>query len=321
MYQYGGWIPVVRQRDRQRREKNEGCASVFTIFVDNIPISVNPKGLHNLFTKFGMVKDVFIPNKRRRITNTRFGFVRFDCRVAANVAVQKGNGLWVDDKAIVVKHAVFGKETRGEKGLTGLVRPQERNQNGQRGEDIRWIDVSTDHRSYAKAVIGKTRGGRDNITVEADEIGNGWLYESVVVRLKENYANTNLKKEIEAIGVEDVLVRESEGQDVVFTFKLVEEMTLKLKPIKELIMDWCEFISEGKSGMVLEQERNVWLSCYGIPLNLWNSINVKRIGGLWGKFICFEGDMDQPRSFVCAKIKISTNCMEQINKVVNLECK
>ncbi|KAL7180443.1 hypothetical protein ACSBR1_043612 [Camellia fascicularis] len=99
--------------------------------------------------------------------------------------------------------------------------------------------------------------------MKADEIGNGWLYESVVVRLKENYANTNLKKEIEAIGVEDVLVRESGGRDVVFTFKSMEEMILKLKPIKELIMDWCEVISEGKLGMVLEQERNVWLAAMG----------------------------------------------------------
>ncbi|KAL7197887.1 hypothetical protein ACSBR2_020416 [Camellia fascicularis] len=224
MAQQRGWIPVVKQRGRQGRGKNEGCASVFTIFVDNIPNSVNPKGLHNLFTKFGVVKDVFIPNKRRRITNTRFGFVRFDCKVEANVAVQKGNGLWVDDKAI--------------------------------------------------------EGRRDSITVKADEIGNGWLYESVVVRLKENYANTNLKKEIEAIGVEDVVVRESGGHDVMFTFKLTEEMIQKLKPIKEPILDWCEIISKGKSGMVLEQETNVWLSCYGIPLNLWNSTNVKRIGGL-----------------------------------------
>ncbi|KAL7205989.1 hypothetical protein ACSBR2_018824 [Camellia fascicularis] len=220
--QQGGWSLVIRG-------KNEGCASVFTIFVDDIPNSVNPKRLHNLFTKFDVVKDVFIPNKRRWITNNRFDFVRFDCKVAANVAVQKGNGLWVNDKAI--------EETRGEKGLIGPVRPQERNQNGQRGEGRRWIEGSTDHKSYAEVAIGKTWGGRDNITMKADEIGNGWLYESVVVSLKENYANTNSKKEIEAIGVEDVLVRESGGRDVVFTFKSTEEMILKLKPIKELIMD------------------------------------------------------------------------------------
>ncbi|THG02824.1 hypothetical protein TEA_014145 [Camellia sinensis var. sinensis] len=91
-------------------------------------------------------------------------------------------------------------------------------------------------------------------------------------------------------------------------------MALRLKPIKELIMEWCEIISEGKSGLVLEQEMSVWLSCYGIPLNLWNSTNVKRIGGLWGHFLYCEGDMNQPKSFACAKIKISTKCMEPINK-------
>ncbi|GMP26607.1 hypothetical protein CsSME_00002983 [Camellia sinensis var. sinensis] len=97
-------------------------------------------------------------------------------------------------------------------------------------------------------------------------------------------------------------------------------MALRLKPIKELIMEWCEIISEGKSGLVLEQEISVWLSCYGIPLNLWNSTNVKRIGGLWGHFLYCERDMNQPKSFACAKIKISTKCMEPINKVVNLVC-
>ncbi|KAL7191445.1 hypothetical protein ACSBR2_023512 [Camellia fascicularis] len=135
---------------------------------------------------------------------------------------------------------------------------------------------------------GKDEGG-DNITLKAEEIGNRWLYESVVVRLNESY---NLKKKIEAIGVEDVLVRESGGRDVVFTFRSKEEMALKLKPIKELILEWCKDISKGKSGLVLEQEMSVWLSCYGIPLNLWNSTNAKRIGGLWGHFMYCEGDMN-----------------------------
>ncbi|KAL7242655.1 hypothetical protein ACSBR1_015109 [Camellia fascicularis] len=122
--------------------------------------------------------------------------------------------------------------------------------------------------------------GKGNITIKAEEIGNGWLYESVVVRLKGNYAKVNLKKELEAIGIEDVLVLESRGRDVVLTFKSNREMVLQLQPIKELIMDWCEDIFEGKSGVVLEQEISAWISCYGIPLNLWNSTNLKRIGGL-----------------------------------------
>ncbi|KAL7216521.1 hypothetical protein ACSBR1_028463 [Camellia fascicularis] len=49
-------------------------------------------------------------HKRRKSTNTRFGFVRFDCQVTANVAVQKANGLWVDDRALEVKSADYGKD-------------------------------------------------------------------------------------------------------------------------------------------------------------------------------------------------------------------
>lgn len=268
-----------------------------------------------------MVQDVFIPYKRKRSTNTRFGFVRFNCFVAATVAVQKTNGLWVDDKAIKVKHADLRKENIGGVVSTKLGLLPVKGQNGQQGEERRWVPISTDQRSYAEAVRGKLCVDNDNIALKAEEIGNGWLYESVVIRLKESYATVNLKKKIKAIGVEDVLVRESGGREVVITLRSKEEMALKLKTIKELILEWCEVISEGKSGLVLEQERSVWLSCYGIPLNLWNSTNVKRIGGLWGLFLYCERDMNQPKSFACAKMKISTKCMEPINKVINLVCR
>ncbi|XP_028105769.1 serine/arginine-rich splicing factor SC35-like [Camellia sinensis] len=83
-----------------------------TVFVDNLPDSFDPKGLFSLFNNFGVVRDVFIPNKRRRISSTRFGFVRYDCRVAANVAIQRANGLWVEDRALKVKEADFNSDQR-----------------------------------------------------------------------------------------------------------------------------------------------------------------------------------------------------------------
>ncbi|XP_028122037.1 polyadenylate-binding protein 5-like [Camellia sinensis] len=215
----GRWIPVVRQRGGhqrgQRRGVFEGRTSFFTVFVDNIPRSVNPKGLYNIFSKFGVMNDVFIPQKRRKLTNMRFGFVRFDCPVAATVAVQRANGLWVDDTAIEVKRAAFGKEKEGRSR----------------------VGVSTVQKSYAEAVVGQNNAQNDSLTLKAEEIGNRWLYESVVVHLKDEHANVNLKKELQGIGVEDVLIRESGGRDVVLTFKSKEEKVLKMQPIKELILE------------------------------------------------------------------------------------
>ncbi|GAB2299275.1 hypothetical protein Dimus_033346 [Dionaea muscipula] len=61
-----------------------------------------------LFSKFGVVKDVYIPRKKNKGGKRfGFGFVRYDCSVAAEVAIQKTNGLWIQDKELKVKIADF----------------------------------------------------------------------------------------------------------------------------------------------------------------------------------------------------------------------
>lgn len=65
----------------------------------------------------------------------------------------------------------------------------------------------------------------------------------------------------------------------------------------------------------------VWLSCYGFPLNLWNSDTFRRIGRVWGKVVNFDGDIGEPTSFSCGRIRITTSVMELINSSINLDCK
>ncbi|KAL7229902.1 hypothetical protein ACSBR2_008455 [Camellia fascicularis] len=62
------------------------------------------------------------------MTTSRFSFVRYNCEVVAKVAVQKANGLWVEDKALVVKSADFKRE----KKQKGYVQPQEKRQRNER---------------------------------------------------------------------------------------------------------------------------------------------------------------------------------------------
>ncbi|XP_028095427.1 uncharacterized protein LOC114295404 [Camellia sinensis] len=161
---------------------------------------MDPKGLFNLFKKFGVVNDVFIPHKRRRITASRFGFVRFSCQVAANVAMQKANGLWVDGK--VVK-------------------------------------------------LGNT-GEMGAVTVKVEKIGNGWLYESLILCLRAKYTTVNMKMELEARGTKDAVVRKGGGRDLILSFNSNEEMKLKMKDVKEIFGDWCEEVVTRDAGKVLE---------------------------------------------------------------------
>ncbi|CAL5380628.1 unnamed protein product [Camellia sinensis] len=55
-------------------------------------------------------EEMYIPNKRGRSTRSRLGFIRYDCSVAADMAMSKAHGLWCDDKALKVKMAEFRKE-------------------------------------------------------------------------------------------------------------------------------------------------------------------------------------------------------------------
>ncbi|KAL7203846.1 hypothetical protein ACSBR2_016991 [Camellia fascicularis] len=110
----GGWNPVVRRKRVGLQENRSLMEGLITLFMDDLPNSMDPKSLFSLFGKFGVVKDVFIPSKRRESSRTRFGFVRYDCKVAAGMAIQKADDLWCDNKALRVKQAnVQKKEHKG----------------------------------------------------------------------------------------------------------------------------------------------------------------------------------------------------------------
>ncbi|GAB2276253.1 hypothetical protein Dimus_010984 [Dionaea muscipula] len=79
---------------------------ICTIFVEDIPDAMDRAAILRLFVKFGVVRDVFIPRKRSK-TGKRFGFVRYNCSVAAEVAIQKTNGVWMHDKELRVKFADY----------------------------------------------------------------------------------------------------------------------------------------------------------------------------------------------------------------------
>ncbi|GMP71575.1 hypothetical protein CsSME_00029923 [Camellia sinensis var. sinensis] len=59
----GDWNQVIRRRKVGSQLGDPKEEVLVTIFVDNIPDSMDPKGLFNLFRKFDLVKDVFIGGK------------------------------------------------------------------------------------------------------------------------------------------------------------------------------------------------------------------------------------------------------------------
>ncbi|KAL7219249.1 hypothetical protein ACSBR2_012351 [Camellia fascicularis] len=225
--QRGGWIPVVKQRGRQVSRSSwfeDRRVGLFTLFVDNLPEPMDSRSLYKLFSKFGVVKDVFIPNKRKKSTNTRFGFIRYDCSIFARIAEQKANGLSVDDKSLLVKAAEYGNIIDERRKLKSKLasQPEPRkpfamsvNRNWNQGIDGRtFADVtkSTDSRCPPKT------------TIRVEEIGNGWLFESLIMKLKTEYSVQEVNTELKRRGMSSVLVREGGGRDEIISFHSREDL-------------------------------------------------------------------------------------------------
>ncbi|KAL7161390.1 hypothetical protein ACSBR2_041948 [Camellia fascicularis] len=271
---------------------------------------MDAKALFKLFMKFGVVKDVFIPFKRRKVTKSRFGFVRFDCQVAANIAIQKANGLWVDDRSLQVKFVDYDRSKKVEL----LRRPQSGDQriNG-RGSEL-------GKRSFMEALQGMA-AEKTSMTIPVNEDGHGWLLESVIMRLKIEVSIHSIQKVLNEKGLGQIMVRCGGGRDVVLTFKSQEIMKVSFGLIKECFDEWCEWIVVWEPGLHIQQARCVWPRCFGVPLNVWNRYTFNRIGTIWGNVIRLEEDIFQPSSFCYGKVCVATKSMEYINTTIILECK
>ncbi|KAL7226456.1 hypothetical protein ACSBR1_021536 [Camellia fascicularis] len=227
------------------------------LFVDNLPELMDSQSLYDLFFKFGVVKDVFIPRKRRKSKNTRFEFVRYDCSISARVAEQKTNGLWVDDKSLVVKIAEYGNGIEERKKLKPIpARQPEASKPSAMTVNKKW-NQGTDGRSFADVIKGTDSRCLPKTTIRVEERGNGWLFESMIMRLKTDYSVQEVKNELKKRGMLSVLVREGRGRDAIISFNTREDLLNKKSLLKVWFHDWCEYITECRSGMHLQQERYV----------------------------------------------------------------
>ncbi|KAL7242926.1 hypothetical protein ACSBR1_015348 [Camellia fascicularis] len=106
-----------------------GMGLICILFVDDLSEGMNPKGLFVLFSNFGVVKDVFIPNKRRRGTSSRSGFVRDDCPIAAVKRADFGKGQ-VSKEVCESSQALRGvdRDPRGRNTYAEVVRGEVRKQ-------------------------------------------------------------------------------------------------------------------------------------------------------------------------------------------------
>ncbi|GMP29300.1 hypothetical protein CsSME_00004464 [Camellia sinensis var. sinensis] len=236
--------------------------------------------------------DVFIPFKRRKVTNSRFGFVRFDCPVVADIAIQKANGLLVDDKVLDVKTATFDRRSRKDqiRRKPQFIRKPQPIRRPLVANRSRSHVLSGGHRSFADVSQGVTsmEAGKASTTIKVTEEGNCWLFGIAIICLNAEYSILSIIKALKEKGFEHIMVKKGGGRDVILTFNSQKELKSNIDNLKDWFKDWSQFVVE------------------------WN---------LWGSILNLEGDIYQPKSYSHAKIRVATSSMEFIHKTLILECK
>ncbi|KAL7241695.1 hypothetical protein ACSBR1_014313 [Camellia fascicularis] len=102
----------------------------------------------------------------------------------------------------------------------------------------------------------------------------------------------------------------------VVSFNSVDAKKVNAPLLEDCWNEWCESVWEWKKVLHIKQERGVWLSCYGVLLNLSTSDTFSKIGRLWGEVIRLDEETTNQLSFKCGRVKIATNFMGYINTVV-----
>lgn len=75
------------------------------LYVGNLPYSVDDEALHNHFAQFGAVDSAKVIMDRETGRSKGFGFVEMADDSAADTAIEKGNGLELNGRAINVSEA------------------------------------------------------------------------------------------------------------------------------------------------------------------------------------------------------------------------
>lgn len=91
---------------RGRRE--DGSTDKYTtVFVDNLPSQIRKIWIFNLFSRFGKIRNIFIPNKKSKIIGQNFAFVRFLRIEDAKAAISNIKDSWYWNHKLVAKFPSF----------------------------------------------------------------------------------------------------------------------------------------------------------------------------------------------------------------------
>ncbi|GAB2268732.1 hypothetical protein Dimus_003680 [Dionaea muscipula] len=215
-----------------------------TIYVGNIPHMMERDWLRQIFQKFGNVRDIFIPRKRAKRTNVRFGFVKFKSYKEARTTIQEMHLVQVNQHQLIVKFAAFERRNNRFRAKRG--------ENDEVQKNMRWVPVTRgvekeqtggkakvtnqrrgvlgvkrpEHKSFAAIVREEGVDHGSTPMIRGESLGNGWLYRSVVATFNNYRSSSYLYESFVKEEGSNVDIKRMDNKQILITFGSTLQMNL-----------------------------------------------------------------------------------------------
>ncbi|KAI8025375.1 hypothetical protein LOK49_LG02G02109 [Camellia lanceoleosa] len=188
-----------------------------------------------------MIVDAFIPFKRRRFSNSKFGVVRYLKEEEADEAIRSFNRVWWRGHLLVVKRATIpsGKRLIWRKKKSHLPHHL-----SPKGDQIwRHNQVPEDQSPYSIEGVEVNPDG-SSFTVDTEEIDDSWVKTCVVGIVRDYKIIPMIEKAMRTEGVNFVIIKPLGGVKVLLQFNTVEDMKEMLQGSRWWLETWFDEVYE-----------------------------------------------------------------------------
>ncbi|KAL8552147.1 hypothetical protein ACS0TY_001001 [Phlomoides rotata] len=246
---------------------NRGCVTYFFV---NFPEDCSVESMFNMFSTVGVVRDVFIPNKRNK-KGQRYGFLRFGSSINRDMVEKELNNIWFGSFKLRANLSKF--ERRSENKLTVEVAKSTISKQVSFRPNFVVADKSfvealkeKDMKEGVNICRAKFDQKFAGIQYTSDESDKEFLKGCYTGCLKESTFWPGLRSKIQEI-CEGKMVVKYLGGDLTLLQPVHD--AVEFGNLFEDLQEWFEFIRPWKEGDI-SNRRLVWTKWFGVPLHAWN---------------------------------------------------
>ncbi|KAK9060509.1 hypothetical protein SSX86_021213 [Deinandra increscens subsp. villosa] len=285
-----------------------------SVFITNFPPNTTMQELWKHCDAWGRVSDVFISSRLTK-SGRRFGFVRFVGVKDMKNLIANLRTLWIGS------YHVYADEVRE----NPRVRTSSSNVNpsipkSQQNETNVVSSVAKSFADLLKPIISSQKDVplkpivKKRISISLDDCIDAKTSHFLMGKVFDPLCIPNLPSLFVKEGFHEVRFRYIGGRWVGMSFPN-SDLALKFDACLELKK--CFSNLELISNSFVPDERCIWIDLLGLPVVASTPVVLKKVGELWGEFMFFGNDKDEP--LANGKVCIITKCPSLIDETIDVD--